>query len=70
LKKGLRHVCGNEFTVYLAGAINLIALVLSLPFNTRKFKGEKLRHFLYIVPQKNGQQILVHIPMLPAIPKC
>jgi hypothetical protein len=53
-----------------SGVINLMALMASLPFNTRKFKGEKLRLFLYVVPQKkNGQQILVHTPMLPAILK-
>jgi len=56
--------------VYLGGAINLIALMLSLPFNIRKFKGKKLRIFPYVVSQKNGQQISVHIPMLPAILKC
>jgi hypothetical protein len=51
-KKRLKHVCGNEFTVYLGGAINLIALMLSLPFNTRKFKGEKLRIFPLCCPTK------------------
>jgi hypothetical protein len=38
--------------VYFGGAINLITLLLSLPFNIRKFKGEKLRLFFYVVPQK------------------
>jgi hypothetical protein len=52
----LRHVCGNEFIVYVGGAINLIAVMLSSPLNIRKFKGEKLRLYLPVVPQKMGNR--------------
>jgi len=42
--------------LYLGGAISLIALMLSLPFNIRTFKGEKLRLFLSVVTQKMGSR--------------
>jgi hypothetical protein len=56
--------------VYLDGAINLIALVLSSPLKIRKFKEEKLRLLLSVVTQKNEQQIILKVLKLAAVLKC